>query len=303
MVGNVVGTGFAIHPRRQFLGTALLVGTVLTVQSAAVAKDNTVTFDHLNQASETSCAPLQLTNGETFKVVVTNTNTKEFDYIVAGIEISTPSSGAVKTQAVDTTRKELTLQHDKKYGGYSVRVSAKPGGSTASGLTNKVWYIPALTIGWDTDFAGGFTVSKLTNPVYEVRTIGATSTVARNEGAEDAVALGLAAFVHVYHGKLPWLAATFGLGVTNQSEASYFLGPSWRFSDKGALTAGYCWGSVDRLPSGVHEGDVVTDPNVLASLGSQVRGAGFFAISFKFITVGDLFQKPFATGTVSAAKP
>jgi len=273
----------------------LLVGALLILRTTSALADITVTFDHENQPSETSCDLLDLTHNEKFKVVITNTNTDAFEYTVVGIEVFPAPSATGLRLVADTTRKELTLQHDRKYGGYKVQLTHK---KPLASLVDKVWYIPVRTAGWDTDVAGGFTVSKVTDPVFEVR----SGTVARNHGAEDKVALGFAGFIHVYHGKLPSLAATFGLGITDQSKTAYFFGPSWRWGEKGALTAGYSWGSVDRLPSGIHEGDVVSDPNALASLDSQVRGGVFLSLSFKFITVGDLFQKPFAGSSVSKSK-
>ena len=285
MVENTSSRWTDIHACRQAahsirrslpkLGAILLAGIVFTLRTTAVAADISVEFDHVNQPSETSCDPLALTHGESFKVVITNTDTNQFEYVVIGIQISRPPAPGVL--AVGTDKKELTLQHDRKYGGYSVRVTRKPGAPVDPERTSKIWYIPVTTVGWETDIAGGFTISDLTNPIYEVRTVGGVSTVSRNQGAEDAVALGLAGFVHVYHGKLPWLAATFGLGITNQSNTAYFLGPSWRWADKGALTLGYGWGSIDRLPSGIHEGDVVTDPNALANRDSRVSGDVFLS--------------------------
>jgi hypothetical protein len=274
----------------QRLGLAVPVLAAL-LGSTIVRAEPVAEFSHGATPTKTASAPLSLAHGERFLVRITATDPTLFDYEVTGIEI-VPKAKARPLAAADTA--EFVHEHDKKFAGYRVSVTRKEPKTEETELVDKEWLIPVQTMQWETAIAGAFTVSGLTNPVFDVRDDGGSSRVTRNRSGEDNAGLGLAGFVHVFHGRRPELAGTFGLGVTNQSKTSYFTGLSWRWGDRGALTAGYMWGSVERLPSGVREGDVVTDPNVLANPGTRIDGAAFLAVSFSFINVGDLFQKPFA---------
>jgi len=160
----------------------------------------------------------------------------------------------------------------------------------------------------DFTFAGGFSVSELTDRRYAVarKEVGGEGLdfAVRDRDAEDDYKLGLTAMVHGRHVRWwPWLAASFGLGVGSSSEVSYFVGPSLRLGDQGFLTIGYQFGPAKRLPNGVRETDLgspdpdraLADPNVLNDLPTKTEGALFVSFSYSFLGSGlDAFKKPFA---------
>ena len=102
------------------------------------------------------------------------------------------------------------------------------------------------------EFAGAFSISSLTDPQYATDKVTAdgkdTLVVIRDEEAEDERRLGLGAYIHVFHDKLPWAAATFGLGIASDNKVTYFVGPSVRLGKAMAVTVGPVWGAVTRLP-------------------------------------------------------
>lgn len=121
--------------------------------------------------------------------------------------------------------------------------------------------------------------------------------------------LGLAGLIHLNYAKLPSLAISLGIGINETSEASYFLGPSWRLGGKGFITVGVNYGPVDTRPSGVRvspdprdpeveTGDLfpVSDANILNNLGSKSKGALFASFSYTFLSPGEaFFTKKFAS--------
>jgi hypothetical protein len=165
------------------------------------------------------------------------------------------------------------------------------------------------------EFAGAFTVSRLTDPKFALypNPAGGTGLAAqiieRNTPAEDHQRLGFAGFIHVHSPNCQWwrycrsLAATFGLGINSSSSSTnvnFFLGPSYRLVGQWFITAGYNWGPVATLPAGERIGQSPTTANALSSLGSRTGGALFIAVSYSVLSPGtSFFNKPFATNTGS----
>lgn len=167
--------------------------------------------------------------------------------------------------------------------------------------------------GWDYELAGGFTFSDLVDEKFSLVSNGEgedeVQVVIRERDREDELGLGLAGMIHLSHTKWPLIALSLGIGITEDSEANYFVGPSWRLGGKGFLTLGYNWGPVDTVPSGVRLSpdprDPTTDPaalvpvsdsNVLNNLGSRTKGSIFLSLSYTFLSPGDsFFNKGFAT--------
>ena len=134
----------------------------------------------------------------------------------------------------------ITQIHDPQFGGYYISVdpingptvtaakldkdgSPKVGedGNTieAKELSKAIYLVLVRTDQWDLAFSGGFTISDLTDPVFVTREDDAMQNiVARDTSSEDSASLGLAAMVHIYHQKRPWLAATFGIATGNDDE-------------------------------------------------------------------------------------
>lgn len=168
------------------------------------------------------------------------------------------------------------------------------------------------------EFAGGVTLSQLTDPRFALATnpagSGAPQVIVEDRQAEDSSKVGFAGFIHVHDPNCDgWacrhLAASLGFGITNDSKVSVFVGPSFRLAGKWFVTAGYNWGAIDRLPTGDHVGQPPQGSSDLSNLKSRTSRAFFFSFSYAFLNPGSsFFQKPFqSTPTVTqssqGAKP
>jgi hypothetical protein len=149
------------------------------------------------------------------------------------------------------------------------------------------------------DFAGAFTVSFLTDPVYSLHGPSGTPpsyTIVESNEARDRVRPGIAAMVHT---SLPGFLSgipvfTFGLGVNNNSQVDYFFGLGVRAYGQFYLTVGLDVGQRSRLPNGIGMTSTVTDVNALSNLPKKTTGALFFGVSYAFLSSSkDAFMKPF----------
>jgi hypothetical protein len=258
--------------------------------------DQAIVFDHIKNAPSASYF-LRLKPKEEFVIKITNTAPQCFDYQVESV----PKSGS---EAKGLTTVPLEVVHDEKYGGYIVDIRRKsnpedPDCNTLQdmkGLKDATIIIAVETLGVEVAFGGGFTISQLTDPVFAARpAAGGGSVVERDKSAEDDFSLGVAAFLHVYGKSWPKAApaVTFGLGINGANEATYYVGPFWRLGDQAYLGGGVVFGSVARLPTGVHTGDPITDPNVLTDLPTRTDAAAFVGFSYTFLGNKEAFQKPF----------
>ena len=275
-----------------------------------------VIFSHRNDNQDLWYSR-SLAAGQDFTVVINDTDPGRFQYSIAGVALeggTEDDDQARKIQDVPIVELrpfKLPFTHDRKFGGYVVRIRANdpddrtvvPKGETDELVLNDVTlHIAVETVGWNLDFAGAYVGSGLTDPKYAIITqeneAGDEEKVfTREPNRESDVNLGLGAFVHVYNdNKWPWLALTFGLGIDD--DTTYYLGPSLRLGDKAAITAGYAWGAVDTLPGGQQLGESPISDNVLNNLGTKNEGAFFVGISYSFIPgIRDRFEKPFAGAT------
>lgn len=278
---------------------------VLVMGSLMGVAGVTVTFNH--EAKAPVLQSVKLAHGESFDVVIKNTVPDKFNYEIAGI---VKASDDVSSQAADSFESyTLTHQHDQQFGGYYVNITkvdpsleVKVGSSE---LTNAQFIIAVETVSWELEFTGGFTFSNVTDRVYAIKTMtddsGQSHTVIQDHDAEDDQRLGVAAFINVYNERSPSWALTFGLGVNDSSDTTYYLGPTYRFSDKASVTLGYTVGSVESLPPGVDVDSTVMDPTILNNLGSKNEGGWFGAFSYKFLGNKNAFQKPFAGDSTTPA--
>ena len=285
-----------------------------------------VSFDHytgVNQSKSIYAKP-----GEPITINILNTCASKFNYELGGIPLPSPAStedGAIDPLAalnicVAETH-TITQIHDAQFGGYYISVDPingpnvtaakldkdgepKVGGDgqiEAKVLSKATYLVLVRTDQWDLAFSGGFTISDLTDPVFVTRENDMQNIVTRDSSSEDSASLGLAAMVHIYQQKRPWLAATFGIATGNGNETAYMVGPSYRFSDKAAVTFGYMFAPVDTLPNGVNIGDSIEDPNSLSNLGSRTGGGFFISISYSFVSgVRDLFETRIKGGNAIA---
>lgn len=284
-----------------------VLGAYLSVSTSAQGSDGKsgqrVEFDHLAGVSQSEA--ISAKPGEVITIVIKNTCPDRFEYDLGGIPLSAPEAAFAESKK-DCTLKDHTLTqvHDDRFGGYYLaitpisgpgsRVMADDNGAKKE-LKELTFLVGVTTVQWDIAFAGGFTIADIVDPVFASQDNGMMQNVViRDRGAEDDVSLGLAGMIHLYHRKRPHWAATFGLSTGSGNDLAYMLGGSYRFGDKGALTLGYMWAPVDRLPAGLSVGDTIADSNSLANLQSRTEGGVFLGISYSFISgVKDIFEKPF----------
>jgi hypothetical protein len=107
--------------------------------------------------------------------------------------------------------------------------------------------------GWQAFVSPGPVISGHTPPVY---TAGQDGTIVRKPEAEDQARLGFGAFVTLYHAETwDWLGISAGVGLDSDMQTRIYLGPSYRFGKRGAITGGVAFGPVPRLPAHLNEGD------------------------------------------------
>jgi hypothetical protein len=292
---------------------------VAFLPAAAVAgAEKQVFFDHLKP--EEVMGRVDVRSGEEFTIVIRNTLPDQFDYDVRGVKTVPAEKVQVQQEtliagfSVPVVReKQIPVTHVGRYAGYIINVKPKTGIDEPVGgalppegtaapkpveLRSVTFIVVVDQIGWAMEFAGGFVVSGLRSPFYELQTeevSGANKQkVVRAPDKEDDVKLGISAFIHCFHERFPHLAATFGLGVNEGNQATYYLGGTWRCGGSCAFTSGIALGSVATLPTGVSEGAFVDDANVLGKLDSRIGKSWFFSVSYTFLGDKGLFKKPFA---------
>lgn len=279
------------------------------------------------QAPAAVCAPtarLRLRHGDPFTIVIDSTDRTKYDYAITGLKAPDPAPNVAAQAALGTPRNTdvvaLPAVYDRQFAGYVVRVTRKPDVADAD-LGDLTATVTVEVQEWRAGFGGGFTASNLTDPAYAIREEVVPVAPAANAGAEpttrtrlrfvddpgrrDDASPGAGSFVHVWHGRTPWLAATFGLGLERDRAATYFAGPSLRLGDQAVLTAGPAWGRVRTPPPGVAVGDSVGSANVINTLGMRTRRGWFVGLSYTFIGgAQDALKKPFADpGAAAGAAP
>jgi len=276
--------------------------TSTNTDSTSAAKAD-ITFDHLNQNQDASYY-LKLHDDQVFKIQILNTLPDKFQYEIAGVLLPVEDKSIKKNaDATKPVTKEIVHRHEKKYGGYILRIRSISGSpvkidGTKMQLQDRTLIIVVETLGWDYEIAGAFTINWLTDPVFALKQVELDNSnkyiIIENTGARDQAKLGLGAFVHLFNRQFPLLAISFGLGVNNDNNVTYYTGGSWRLGGQAAITTGIAWGSVARLPNGLSIGDLTTDAGILNNLGKRTDCKFFFSISLNFIKAADLLQKPFA---------
>ncbi len=269
------------------LSISIGISGLVSAAGAAVP----VSFDHKATPNNSTTELLSVAAGEKIEVTVTNTNTVLFECSVTGIEIvRQPNPRAVLE--TDTTVCKKEISHDSRFGGYFVKVqpkaAAKAEAIEASGLEARTWILFVDETGWRTDILVGVVGSGLTSPKFFLDTgDDDVKRVFEDPDAEDDLAFGFASFATVYHDEIfkGW-GLSLGLGI-NDNDLSVLFGPSYRLGKRATLTAGYSWGPVDRLPTGLAVGDVFEQDNL--SLESATRGDWFFSVSIRGFT--DVFRK------------
>lgn len=317
----------------QRLASSLVISfAVLTLLlgAAAPVQAKTVTLDH-ETLTITPAGAIGLYPDEVLEIVITNTSRRCYTFNLTPVE---EEEGA-RLESADVHRDTVSIPvvHDAGVVAYEVVVRKKP--NLPAGLENRcdrqdhTFRVPVKTYEWRLGGAGAFTGDRLTDSVFyledgvenpdappEMQRQG--FFVRQSMDAEDSYSLGAAAMVHLFHndpvrfdfkkrkesmpsgtpgaGLVHWAPVSFGLGVGEESNTRYYLGTSLRFGQKAFLTAGWVFGSRDRLPDGLDVGGFTTEANALGSLGSKTSSAVFIGLSFDFLNVGaSSFMGPFQT--------
>jgi hypothetical protein len=280
-----------------------------------------VCFDHAAGRWIKSVGEISRAN-DALAVVVINTDKA---HITASIkEVAKPKTESLAACAKDQASVD-TIYPDGE-GRYSLEITV----SGCEGLSNVApTEFKVDILGWEQSVAGAFMGSNHHDPLFSTYTRkngDQTFTFVDQEpqNREDDVRLGLGSFIHLYHeragrglwGLLP-SGFSFGLGIGEKNRTTYALAPSWRLGDKAFLSVGYSWAPVDRLPNGVRicsrSSDscdatlALTDPNRIATLSQQTKGAWFVGLSYTFIQLGTFFQDRFKeaikAGSTAPASP
>lgn len=285
---------------------------IFTLGSTVVeGADVKVVFDHLTTNADRSYQIAELASGDRLIVEIQNTHPTQFTYKLSGVTPAKTGQAAAAAVAGDTKLETVRLEevHSPEFGTYIVKVELReksPGVLYTGDIIRNsatVRLRPVTLIvnvesppTWNLAFAGGFTGSDLTDPVFALQkqTDNAgveTDVIVEQKDDEDEARLGLGAFLHLFHERKPQWAWSFGIGVQERGATSYYLGPTYRFGDKGALTAGVVWAAIDRLPGGARVGSPPPDTNTLSNLASKIDEGFFVAMSYSFADLKDFLGK------------
>ncbi len=273
-----------------------------------------IKVDHL-AVTPLVASEVVLRDGEEFTIVVLNTVPDMFKFeLQSATRAPAPGRTAAalnRQEQKQLTRQDLTRQvmsgvHHKQYGGYLLRVTSLTDGpvdvddnGTARKLVDFVLMLGVTTSSWEIETAGAFTASGLTDPQFYVDQ---QDYVRQNKKAQDAVKLGVGAFVHLYHSRHPEYALSFGIAINDSQRIAYYLGPSLRLGGKAFITAGVAAGSVSRLPNGVVLNQKVSDQSALTTLPTRTSWSAFFGFSYTFLGGAEQLKKPFE-GPTPASVP
>ena len=303
----------ARYPLRTNCWIAACAALVMITMGPEVAKgaDVKVAFDHLATNADRTYAIAELTPGERLIVEIQNTDPVQFAYKLAAVTPATTPQAITALAVGDTKLETVKVEevHAAAVGTYLVKIELREktpgvlhtGEITRNGATVRLRPVNLIvnvesSPTWNLAFAGAFTGSDLTDPVFALqkRTDNAgveTDVIVEQKDDEDEARLGLGAFLHLFHERKPQWAWSFGIGVQEQGATSYYVGPTYRFGDKGALTGGLVWAAVDRLPGGARVDAPPPDANTLSNLGSKIEQGIFFAMSYSFADLKDFFGK------------
>jgi hypothetical protein len=284
----------------------ILCPSVLWAQDATTECVNApfVVFDHAAKP-EIMSSSLKLRDKQVFMIRVIHTDPTAFNYRVTGATAVPQPRQRIAGEEPSTIHEEC-VTHSKQFGGYLMRVERKavekPREQTQregdpEPLPNKLFIVSVETDDWNYEISGGFSVTRHRDPLYALQPIGEGQfRVVEDTGEDkrDDARLGVVSLITVFHSRHPNLGGSFGLGINEGANATYYLGATWRFGNVAGLTGGVAWGPVTRLPRGVNVSDVVTDANLLSTRETRQEGALFICVSYSFLGSLDTLKKPFA---------
>lgn len=314
--------------------TAAAANDPLKICEAAAGGGPYVCFDHARKAWIQPLAEISR-DGAPLKIVILNTDP---DHIVAVARRVDETPEAQSLRRLPSCRQVPKVEtiFPEGEGRYTLEIDFD--GSCRGLASVPPTEFRVHVLGWEQAVAGGFVGSDHKDPQFSTYTRQAgdqTLTFVEQEpsDSENDARLGLASFIHLYHeGAERWVrdrnpawsllptGFSFGLGIAEQNRTTYAVGPSWRFGNKGVLTAGYSWAPVDRLPNGIRTCPrssmscdanlAIADPNRISSLSQRTERALFVSLSYSFITLGSFFEdrfreaiKPSGSGTPQTPTP
>jgi hypothetical protein len=165
--------------------------------------------------------------------------------------------------------------------------------------------------GIDFEVTGGFSVDSLTDSVYSLELREGRPEphfqIVKDRNAEESLVPSVVIMAHLIRPRrirlegFNWAPISLGLGIGENSSLRTFVGTSVHFGSRLFLTAGGVLGRTSRLPAGLKEGDVTTDPNALADLPRQNEVSWFLGLSYRFGTSG-AFPRAFKLPAKSQVK-
>jgi hypothetical protein len=257
---------------------------------------------------------LELLPGE--QITFTVIETKKACFLYNDVPVTREAQRAVGTEALRASDVvEWPDDHQRDVTKYRIEITSRPGADAEAckGLEPLTKEISVVTLGWEVGLAGAFTVDGLRSPEYFLAPQAGTDpqayVVTRDRDAEDKYNNDLAIMIHLYNSasfrdsSIAWAPLTFGVGFGDTTR--YMVGTSAKFGDAFFLTGGYLIGKVDRLPTGMDEGTVTTDPNAIKSGSQKTDGAWFVGFSYKFLSTGseDRLKALFGSGKEAAPQP
>ena len=178
------------------------------------------------EAAETELPPTEETEteeaeGETEEAKETETETEEAEGETEETEL--PATDETETEAEETEPPSsesadapVTEAAPRGFGTEGTLSTQDTAGVTPVALSSKSFVVLTPQSDFGIEFAGGFTVSGLTDPLFGVVSdslAGEGRQIIRELDKEDEASLGIAAFIQVFHERHDWFAVTFGLGL------------------------------------------------------------------------------------------
>jgi hypothetical protein len=261
-----------------------------------------VTLDH--KAGTTSPnGPIDLRNGELFKIEVTNTYPDCFSYNQVAIREPDPARlTELRASLGPPETVTWSVSHRSQIASYEISAVTRACSGIGGLPPERKWTIAVNTHGWDLGMSGAFTIDTVTDPVFfldKTTQNGEEGFLVsqRDSSAENEVNLATALQVHLFDTKpraITFVPFSFGIAVSDTfSNTKYLVGTGLSFERKFFVTGGLMFSQVSRLPDSLGLNDFTTDAEALAELPKRTDIGAFVSFSLNVTTVGSIFSQPF----------
>lgn len=266
------------------------------------AESKVITLDHKSGTTSPN-GPIDLRNGELFKIEVINTYPDCFSYNQVAVRAPDPARlEALRTGPGEPETVTWSVYHRSQIASYEIAAVARSCSDVKGLPPERKWTIAVNTHGWDLGMSGAFTIDTVTDPIFfleETTQNGEEGFIVsqRESSAENDVNLSTALQVHLFDTKpqaVTFVPFSFGIAVSDTfSTTKYLIGSGVSFEKKFFVTAGLMFSPVSRLPNTAGLGDFTTDGNALAELPKRTDTGFFVSFSLNVTTVGSIFSQPF----------